>query len=87
MLKHVLLLCLGLLCGCGHESAAMQEVRTAAAADLDCDESALQFVEDTPMQKRVSGCGGTLTYMYKCNPGAGGGQTCRWRAVPDPRDR
>lgn len=68
--------------GCGHENAATQEVLSAAAVDLSCDESVLEFSEDTPMEKRVTGCGRSLTYMYKCNPAAGGGQDCRWKAVP-----
>ena len=56
-----------LLLGCGHESAATQQVRSAAAIDLDCEESMIEFVDDEPMRKRVSGCGRTLTYMNKCN--------------------
>jgi len=68
--------------GCGHENAATQEVRSAAAVDLSCDASVIEFTEDTPMEKQVSGCGRTLTYMYKCNPTAGSGQDCRWKAVP-----
>ena len=67
--------------GCGHESAATQQVRSAAAVDLECEESQIEFVEDAPMEKRVSGCGRTLTYMYKCNPASGGGQDCRWKPV------
>jgi hypothetical protein len=73
--------CLGL--GCGHESAATQQVRSAASVDLDCDPSRIELVSDAPMEKRVSGCGRTLTYMYKCNPTAGGGQECRWKPVRD----
>ena len=72
--------------GCGHESAATQQVRSAAAVDLDCDESVIEFVEDEPMQKRVSGCGRTLTYMYQCTPTAGG-QSCRWKAVRDDSNK
>ncbi len=64
--------------GCGHESAATQQVRSAAAIDLDCEASMLEFVGDEPMAKRVSGCGRTLTYMSKCNPTAGGGQAVRF---------
>jgi hypothetical protein len=92
MFQHLVLLAAGLLlspfitAGCGHESAATQQVRSAAAVDLSCDESVIEFVEDAPMEKRVTGCGRTLTYMYKCNPTAGGGQDCRWKAVPDERD-
>lgn len=96
MVKHVVLVtalsttlfvALSLLWGCGHESAATQQVMSAAAVDLSCDKSALEFVEDAPMQKRVSGCGRTLTYMYKCNAASGGGQDCRWKAVPTEDDR
>ena len=67
--------------GCGHESAATQQIRSSAAIDLDCDASAIELVDDKPMEKRVSGCGRTLTYMHKCNPTPGGGQDCRWKAV------
>lgn len=88
MFKHFVLVAavsVGLLVfsvSCGHENAATQEVRSAAAVDLSCDASVIEFTEDAPMEKRVSGCGRTLTYMYKCNPTAGGGQDCRWKAVP-----
>jgi len=67
--------------GCGHESAATQQIRNAAAVDLECDASVIEFVKDDPMEKQVSGCGRTLTYMYKCNPADGGGQECRWKPV------
>ncbi|TNF61632.1 MAG: hypothetical protein EP303_05325 [Deltaproteobacteria bacterium] len=73
--------------GCGHESAATQQVRSAAAIDLDCDESMIEFVDDESMVKRVSGCGRTLTYMYKCNATAGGGQDCRWKPVRDDSNK
>jgi hypothetical protein len=76
-----------LIVGCGHESAATQQILSAAAVDLDCDESLIEFVDDEPMVKRVSGCGRTLTYMYKCNPTAGGGQDCRWKPVRDDRNK
>lgn len=69
--------------GCGHESAATQQVRSAAAVDLECDASMIELVDDSPTKKRVSGCGRTLNYMYKCNPAAGGGQDCRWKPVRD----
>jgi hypothetical protein len=73
--------------GCGHESAATQQVRSAAAVDLDCDASMIEFVDDEAMVKRVSGCGRTLTYMSKCNPTAGGGQDCRWKPVRDDANK
>ena len=72
---------LALALGCGHESAATQEIRNAAAVDLECEASLIEFVDDKPMEKRVSGCGRTLTYMYRCNPAAGGNQDCRWKPV------
>jgi hypothetical protein len=83
MFKLLFFVCLVVFIGCGHESAATQQIRSAAAVDLSCDESVIEIVEDAPMEKRVSGCGRTLTYMYKCNPTPGGGQDCRWKAVPD----
>jgi len=67
--------------GCGHESAATQQIRNAASVDLECDASAIEFIEDEPMEKRVTGCGRTLTYMYKCNAAPGGGKDCRWKPV------
>jgi len=73
------LLLLALVASCGHESAATQEIRSAASVDLDCEPSQIEFVDDSPMEKRVSGCGRTLTYMYKCNAAYGGGQSCRWK--------
>jgi len=73
--------------GCGHESAATQQIRSAAAVDLDCHGSQIEFVDDSPMAKQVSGCGRTLTYMYKCKPAAGGGQTCSWKPVRDPDNK
>lgn len=72
--------------GCGHESAAIQQIRSAAALDLDCDASMIEFVEDKPMSKRVSGCGRTLTYMSRCNASASG-QRCEWKAVRDPSNK
>lgn len=82
---------IGLIClfcgGCGHESAATQQVRSAAAVDLDCDATMIEFVDDQAMVKRVSGCGRTLTYMSKCNPTAGGGQDCRWKPVRDDSNK
>jgi len=47
----------------------------------------IEFVDDAPMQKRVRGCGQTLTYMYKCNPTTGGGKDCRWKPVPDDSNK
>ncbi|MEO1227230.1 MAG: hypothetical protein AAFX92_23705, partial [Pseudomonadota bacterium] len=47
------------------------------------DIAGIEFIEDEPMEKRVSGCGRTLTYMYKCNPASSGGQSCRWKPVPN----
>jgi hypothetical protein len=73
--------------GCGHESAATQQVRSAAAVDLDCDASMIEFVDDEAMVKRVSGCGRTLTYMSKCNATAGGGQACSWKPVRDDSNK
>ena len=73
-----------IVCGCGHESAAIQEVRSAAAMDLQCEPSMIELVDDRPMRKRVTGCGRTLTYMNTCVPEPGGGQSCRWKAVRDP---
>jgi len=70
-----------LVWGCGHESAATQQIRSAASVDLECDASMIEFVDDQPMEKRVTGCGRTLTYMYKCNVANGGGQSCRWKPV------
>ncbi len=78
---------LALLLGCGRESAATQQIRSAAAVDLDCDASLIELVSDQPMMKRASGCGRTLTYMYKCNPTTGGGQDCRWKPVRDEHNK
>jgi hypothetical protein len=89
MLKRVIyvaaMAALGL--GCGHESAATQQIRSAASVDLECDESMIEFIDDSPMQKRVTGCGRTLTYMYQCNAEAGGGSSCRWKPVRDDSNR
>lgn len=73
--------------GCGHESAATQEIRSAAAVDLDCEPSSIEFVDDKPMSKRVSGCGRTLTYMSRCSPTSSGGQVCRWKPVRDDSNK
>jgi hypothetical protein len=78
---------MALVVGCGHESAATQQIRSAAAVDLDCDASMIEFVDDAAMQKRVSGCGQTLTYMHKCTSTTGGGKDCRWKAVPDDSNK
>ena len=73
--------------GCGHESAATQQIRSAASVDLECDASMIEFVDDEPMTKRVTGCGRTLTYMYKCNAEPGGGESCRWKPVRDDSNK
>lgn len=73
--------------GCGHESAATQQIRSAATVDLECDASMIELVEDQPMEKRVTGCGRTLTYMYKCNATSGGGQDCRWKPVRNEHNK
>ena len=73
--------------GCGHESAATQQIRSAASADLECDASMIEFIDDSPMRKRVTGCGRTLTYMYECNAEAGGGSSCRWKPVRDDSNK
>lgn len=78
---------LALVWGCGHESAATQQIRSAASVDLECDASMIEFVDDEPMRKRVSGCGRTLTYMYKCNAMVDGGESCRWRPVRDDSNK
>jgi len=73
--------------GCGHEPAATQQIRSAASVDLECDASMIEFVDDQPMRKRVTGCGRTLTYMYECNADTGGGQICRWKPVRDDSNK
>jgi len=85
MVLSLLVLSLGL--GCGHESAATQQVRSAAAVDLDCDASMIELDDDEAMVKRVSGCGRTLTYMSKCKATAGGGQVCSWKPVRDDANK
>lgn len=92
MLKQVVFVAALAFCasahfGCGQQSAATQEIMSAASIDLPCDEASIEFIEDKPMQKRVSGCGRTLTYMYKCNPASGGGQDCKWKPVPNEADQ
>lgn len=72
--------------GCGHESAATQQVRTAASIDLDCDESVIELDETKPMETRATGCGRSLSYMYKCTATAGG-QSCRWTPVRDESNK
>lgn len=87
-LSHVsLVLCTVLLWGCGHESAATQQVRNAASIDLECEPSMIELSEDGPMVRRASGCGRTLTYMYQCNASPGGGQDCRWKPVRDDTNK
>jgi hypothetical protein len=51
--------------GCA-ETAADLQVKHAASEDLECDVSALQIVENRPYQKRVEGCGRTVTYVRSC---------------------
>ena len=77
------LLLVACMAACGHESAATQQIRSAASVDLECEASQIELIDDSPMKKRASGCGKTLTYMYKCKPTSGGGQDCRWKPVRD----
>jgi hypothetical protein len=73
--------------GCGHESAATQQVRSAASVDLECEASAIELDENKPMQVRATGCGRALTYMYQCSVTAGGGSDCRWKPVRDDSNK
>ena len=100
MMRHTVALMafITLLAGCGNDSAAKQQVRSAASYDLSCDEAQIEFIEEEPTQIRVQGCGRTMTYMKRCKSTSRGGgayggsatpgatQECRWRAVPDERD-
>ena len=69
------------------ETAASAEVRSAAAADLQCDESAVAIVDNSPGRKRVEGCGRSLTYVRSCGsapPSAGAwAGRCQWSPYPD----
>ncbi len=88
-LLFVVLLFVGLwfsTAGCG-ETAASLQVRSAAAADLDCDESAVVVADDRPYEKRVEGCGRSLTYVRYCGnadpeDGAWAGR-CEWTAFAE----
>ena len=73
------------LMGCA-ETAASAEVRSAAAVDLDCDETAVAIVDSSPGEKTVEGCGRSLVYTRSCgsapaSAGAWAGR-CQWSAHP-----
>ena len=80
---------LTLAAGCA-ETAANAEVRSAAAVDLDCDESAVAIVDSSPGEKRVEGCGRSLVYTRSCgsapaSAGAWAGR-CQWSAHPPEQE-
>lgn len=97
MIKQFILICVlgAFVVSCGHDSARTQQVRSAAALDLGCEESAIELVEEDPMRVRVQGCGETMIYMYRCravsrhggsygeSASAASIQECRWAPVPD----
>jgi hypothetical protein len=97
MMKHTILICALGACvvGCGHDSARTQQVRSAAAVDLGCEESAIKFVEEEPTRVRVEGCGDAMTYRYQCRAVSRYGgpygesaseaavQECRWAPVEE----
>ena len=86
-IKFAAVVSLVLSFACGHESAATQQVRSAASVDLECDPSMIELDEGKPMEVRATGCGRALTYMYKCNPAAGGGSDCRWKPVRNDNNK
>lgn len=70
-----------LLGACAGDSAMNAQVRSRAASDLNCHQSAIEFVEDKPLEKRVRGCGQALVYSRSCaggDPNAAG--SCQWIA-------
>lgn len=82
------------LSACGGESAINSQVRTKAASDFNCHQSAIEFVEDRPLEKRVRGCGQELIYARTCSGsgsrgwhGSAGGDytgSCQWVArIPE----
>lgn len=77
------LVALPLAIGCA-ESAANQEVRTAAAVDLDCDPSQIKLDEARPRQTVASGCGKEQIYRYKCFNAKSDRKDCKWVPIADP---
>jgi len=70
--------------GCGHESAASKDVRSAAAVDLDCDPSEIKLDERRPQQTVATGCGKQQIYVYKCFGAKTDKKDCKWVPVADP---
>ena len=72
--------------GCA-ESAASTDVRTAAAVDLECDESEIKLDERRPRQTVATGCGREQIYRYKCTSAPEGDRDrkeCEWVPIADP---
>lgn len=65
---------------CG-ASSAEQQVRSAASADIGCNDAALEIVSDKPLEKTVTGCGQTITYVKRCGGKASTGN-CWWMVYP-----
>ncbi|MEZ4286742.1 MAG: hypothetical protein R3A47_01050 [Polyangiales bacterium] len=88
-----------LILGCGRESSAVMQVKSAASSDLACGEDKVTIVDDRPTLKRVEGCGRARTYMYRCravshqgglygeNTTVAAVQECLWAPVEDKRDK
>ena len=77
------LVALPLVVACA-ESAASQEVRTAAAVDLDCDPSEIELNEARPRQTIASGCGKEQFYRYKCFGAKSDKKDCKWVPIANP---
>jgi hypothetical protein len=71
--------------GCGHQATtASQDVRSAAAVDLDCDPSEIKLDERRPQQTIASGCGKEQIYRYKCFGAKSDKKDCKWVPIADP---
>ena len=72
--------------GCGHQQAttASQDVRNAAAVDLDCDPSEIKLDEARPRQTIASGCGKEQIYRYRCYGSKSDKKDCKWVPMDDP---
>lgn len=62
--------------------ATQGQLRAAAAADLNCPGDNLRFRQLDEAKHWVAGCGKSATYKEDCRRG-GGGESCRWKKLPD----
>jgi hypothetical protein len=72
------LVLLTIFAGCGGASASTSQLKTRAAFDLNCPESAIEVSELDKVTRGVRGCGKQRTYVESCKSNEYGNYDCTW---------